>query len=370
MTLRRYIIATMVLAGAVVAQAQVQLRSYETIFGRAKLVKNACHHGAKYNQVDRNNIRLVAENLLRFQNADGGWPKGIDWLDTAPVDSILSYLPEKQKISVLDGKNVCMQLEYMSQAFTQFQDERFKTSALRSLDYLLAAQMPNGGWKGNDINAICFNSNIMSSVLKTLYLISNGMSPYQWMPRSNRSKAKKAYEKGIDVALKCQIRMPDGTLAGWCQQHDNETFLPTKGRSYEHPCISAAETAMMTSMMMSIAQPDAKIKEAVVGAMTWLESAARSGIKIVNIPASDSLQAITHKKIDRELVKDPESKRIWARCYSLDKNEIFFSDKNGTIKYDFNSVEPDRRINYAWFGYWPEGSMILYRTWKIKHNVK
>ena len=44
--------------------------------------------------------------------------------------------------------------------------------------------------------------------------------------------ARRAFDRGIECILKCQIRV-DGKLTAWCAQHDEKDYRPRPGRSYE-----------------------------------------------------------------------------------------------------------------------------------------
>jgi hypothetical protein len=48
--------------------------------------KNGPGKGLLYERYDTDQITEIADNLLKFQNPDGGWPKNIDWLGKLEYD--------------------------------------------------------------------------------------------------------------------------------------------------------------------------------------------------------------------------------------------------------------------------------------------
>jgi PelA/Pel-15E family pectate lyase len=64
------------------------------------------------------------------------------------------------------------------------------------------------------------------------------------------------------------------------------------------------------------------------------------------------------------VVKDPAAPPIWARFYEIGTNRPLFSGRDGIVRYDMASIEHERRVNYAWYGYWPETVLKRYPDWK------
>ena len=75
----------------------------------------------------------------------------------------------------------------------------------------------------------------MINVMNLLRDVSNGKSPFTYLPESTRQKAQKAIDKGVECILKTQVKQ-HGKLTVWCAQHDRETFAPAKARamSFRH----------------------------------------------------------------------------------------------------------------------------------------
>ena len=60
-----------------------------------------------------------------------------------------------------------------------------------------------------------------------------------------------AYQRGLDVILKCQI-VQNGVKTAWGQQHDNITLEPVQARTYELPGITANESCDVIQFLMNI----------------------------------------------------------------------------------------------------------------------
>ncbi|MCA9233583.1 MAG: hypothetical protein KDA57_23285, partial [Planctomycetales bacterium] len=73
--------------------AQAMQRSYEPL--DLSLFRDSIHHWQMKEGRGRNDLRLdsnqvvqIAENLLKYQNADGGWPVNLDWLAVIDVSEV------------------------------------------------------------------------------------------------------------------------------------------------------------------------------------------------------------------------------------------------------------------------------------------
>ncbi len=362
--MKRIILIILIVLGLSSQSFAQKAPNYDKIFGTLAVDRSAILRNNTQRHLDKNDIRGIADNLLAYQNPDGGWTKNIDWLDATSPDTVLSHIEEDKRVSSFENKNTTPQIEYLCAAYRITKDERYSEAALRGLDYVYRSQHANGGWRGIDVDAICFNDNLMGNMLNFLNKVSRGDEPFDWFVRKDKKRAAEAYKKALDVTLKCQVRTPDGKLAGWGQQHDNETFLPCGGRSYELPCIASNESSALVISLMAIPEPSKAIREAIEGCMAWLERSAIKGIRIETIELSDSMQAATHRKNDRRVVKDDSAPRIWARCYETDTNTPFFCNRDGIKVYNLSEVSVERRAGYGWYGYWPEGTFHIFEAWK------
>ena len=121
----------------------------------------------------------------------------------------------------------------------------------------------------------------MVNTLNILRDISASVAPYTDMiDKATALRIDSAFAKGIECILATQIRDADGNLTVWCQQHDRETLLPAPARSYELPSYCSSESVGIVRLLMSLPAPDARVREAVHGAMRWFDAHKLTGVRL------------------------------------------------------------------------------------------
>lgn len=323
----------------------------------------------KFQRYKPSQVKEIAWNIVKYQNADGGWPKNLDWLAIIEPDSVRKLLNDHYKQSTLDNRNTYSHVEYLSQAYMITKEVKFKESAERGLDYIFNAQRTSGGWRGWDVDAITYNDEVMTGIMTMLNDIKDGKEHFRWIDETRKRKAELALSKAIDVTLKCQI-IVDGKKTGWCQQHDHNTLLAIKARIYELPSISSLETAAVVKYLMKIKKPSSEVSEAIISAVDWMKKSKIYGVKIVTDKKDSSSSTYNARRPDKKLIKHKSAQPIWARFYEIDTNKPFFCNRDGIKVYSFVEILPERRRNYAWYGYWPaEIINDLYPKWKKDNNL-
>lgn len=331
--------------------------------------EDGIHHWELYSNIrstqrlDTTDITGIADNFLAYQNADGGWPKNIDWLAVIDPDSVIADLSEHYRQSTFDNNNTWPQIGYLASVFEQTGIEKYKQGARRGLQYILDNEYPGGGWRGWDADAITFNDNVMTGIMRLLLDIRLGHKKFNWLEDSMRNALMDAYARGLEVILKCQIVI-DGQKTAWCQQHDPVTFKPVQGRSYEHPSVTARESSDILLFLMDIPDPDSAVCEAINAGVSWLESAKIEGYNYRKIPVPPRPYHQTMVDYDQVLVPDPTAKPVWARYYDLEACKPFLSRRSGIRVFNLSDVSFERRIGYAWYGYWPEEVFRIYSEWR------
>lgn len=297
----------------------------------------------------------IAENILVYQRASGGWPKNIDW--TAPLDGakkreLLENLNEP--LSTIDNGATYTQLHFLARVTRESQNPRIVLSFLKGLDFLLDAQYANGGWpqfyplRYGYYSHITFNDDAMIGVLRLLRDVVQDTVLYDFVDEHRRVRARDAVENGIDCILRTQIKV-DGGFKAWCAQYDARTLQPAKARNYELPSLSGKETVGIVWFLMEIEDPSSEIIRAVQSAIAWLDRVRIYGIRVIRAPDSDSPEGF-----DKIVISDKNAPPIWARFYLIDSDTPFFSDRNGRIYYDLSEISYERRNDYGWLGYWPQ----------------
>lgn len=326
---------------------------------------NLEHKDRNYERYTPEQYIEIADNLIAYQNEDGGWPKNIDWLGILNTDSVYSALKESYKRSTLDNRNTFPQIEYLADVYAISGEQRFKDATLKGLDYLFNTQKTNGGWRGWDVDAITFNDDVTTGALELFRNIVQGDESFAWLDAEYKAKIKERLDKGIQMILDCQV-VQDGVKTAWGQQHDNETLLPVQARSYEHAGITARESCEILFLLMGIENPSPEIIEAVKNAITWLEKVQIKGMKVERVPLAED-QIINHEyPYDNVVVIDEQAAPIWARYYEVEDNTPFMSTREGQKVWKLEDVNAERRTGYDWYGYWPVDVLKAYPDWLKK----
>ncbi|PPK87745.1 PelA/Pel-15E family pectate lyase [Neolewinella xylanilytica] len=301
--------------------------------------------------------RRVADNLLVYQHATGGWPKNMDMaapLTEADIRTIEQGKADpKQELGrpTIDNKATYPQLRYLARVYAHTGDDRYKSSFLRGVDYLLEAQYPNGGWpqfypiRAGYYANITYNDGAMIGVLEFLREVTKGSYPF--LDAARVTAAQEAIDKGTDVILKTQIEA-DGRLTAWCAQHDPETLEPARARAYELVSLSGSESVGIVEFLMGIEEPDSAVIRSVRAAVDWFERVQLPGLRLIRQP-DDSLP----KGYDLIVGFDPEhGEPLWARFYEIGTNYPMFVGRDGVVRYALSEIEYERRVGYSWISDW------------------
>jgi PelA/Pel-15E family pectate lyase len=312
----------------------------------------------------------IADNVLLYQRDSGGWPKNVDMgkpFDEAERPTLLAQ--KKETDSTIDNGATYTQLSFLARVYTKTQQERYRESFLKGLDYLFKAQYPNGGWPQfyPDLSGyykhITYNDDAMIGVMKLLRDVAARKPNYAFVDETRRDKAASAVEKGIECILKTQV-VVNGRRTVWCAQHDEVTLAPAPARKYELVSLSGGESVGIVRFLMSINDPSPAIIDAIDSAIAWFEQTQLKGIKWTE--KSDASQP---GGIDRVVVQDSKAGPLWARFYEIGSNRPVFVGRDSIVKYSVAEIEHERRVGYAW--YVEEPAKLLkdeYPKWRDRIN--
>lgn len=315
-------------------------------------------------------VRQIAENILLFQKSNGGWPKNYDMLAVLTPAQHQTIARAKEELNTgFDNGATYSQVEYLAKAFARFADDRYREACLRGLRYILSAQYPNGGWPqffpdtSGYRKHITFNDGAMIGVMKVLQQIVDRQPHFAFVDAELRNRAEKAFQRGVECILQCQI--PDlGVLTAWGQQHDHMNFRPREARAYELPSICGQEGAEVTLFLMSLKNPSPEVIASVEAAVLWFRQSMIKGIRVEEIKAPTEQFLYRKSSSDKVVVQDPDAPPLWARFYELGTGRPLFSDRKGKRLYSMAEVERERRIGYAWYTYAPDEVLKRYPAWK------
>jgi PelA/Pel-15E family pectate lyase len=307
--------------------------------------------------------RRAGRALLSWQTPAGGWSKRTEM--SRPREPGESWYAESDAwhyIGTIDNGATTSQLRFLARLADNANpstgsgqaEPPFGDAYLKGLQYLLDAQLPNGCWpqvyplQGGYSDAATFNDDAIVNVLETLGDAASGRVPF--VPAEARARAAAAERRGIDCVLAAQV-VRGGTRTVWGQQHDPITLAPIAARSYELAGLSGRESATVTTYLMSLPSPDARVIAAVHAAAAWFRAHAIHGYEY------DAQQRFVPK---------PGAGPIWARLTDLETDRPIFANRDGVKLYDWNQLT-DRRSGYAWFGTEPAAVLRKYEKWARAH---
>jgi PelA/Pel-15E family pectate lyase len=292
--------------------------------------------------------RDLADHLLMFQDANGGWPKNRIMTLTPAEEAAKRKIPGDETETTIDNGATTGQLQFIARVHAKQPDPRYQAAIERGIDYLLAAQYENGGWpqffplREGYYTHITFNDDAMADTLEVLRDTAAQRPPFTTLDGPRRAKAARAVEKGIACILRCQIRV-DGKLTAWCAQHDEKTFAPAPARKYEHISLSGLESVGVLRFLMEEENPSPEIIAAVHAGVAWLKQVQLSGLRVEQFPAD------TPTGVDRRVVADPSAPPLWARFYEIGTNRPIFSGRDSVVHYALAEIEAERRGGYNWY---------------------
>jgi len=289
--------------------------------------------------------RRIADNVLTHQSPEGGWPKNTPLNLPARPDA------DPGLTNTFDNQATTLPLAFLARMTTATGDAAYAAAFQRGLDYVLAAQYPNGGWpqyyplRGGYHDHITFNDDAMVRVLTMLRDVAEGREPYGFVDPAQRARASAAVSRGVDVILKTQVRQ-DGRLTVWCAQHDAVTLAPAWARRFEPPSLSGSESVGIVRFLMSLEHPSPEVRAAIEGARAWFE---RSAIRDTRLESYVNAEG----QPDRRLVPVPGADPLWARFYDLQTNAPIYMGRDSVAHADLGDIERERRMGYTYVGAWP-----------------
>ena len=312
----------------------------------------------------------IADSVLLYQRDSGGWPKGTDMAKPLGEEGKASIRKAKnRKDSTLDNSATHTQIRYLAEVYYATKFDRFRQGLIKGVDYLLEAQYPNGGWPqfypfeghADYSRYITFNDGATIGAMSVLQDIAQRKRQYAFIDPDHCEKARKAVEKGIECILTCQI-IVDGKPTGWCQQYDEKTLEPRPARSYEKVSICGSDSADIVRFLTGIDRPSQQIIKSIEGAIVWFNQVKLTGIRLIGKPVP-----FVERRVDKVVIEDANAPPIWARFYQIGTNRPIFCGRDGIIKFRMAEIEQERRMGYAWYGYWPADLLANdYPAWRKK----
>ncbi|WP_241557205.1 pectate lyase [Croceibacterium ferulae] len=305
--------------------------------------------------------RSVADNIVSFQTPAGGWGKNQDRTG-APRAPGQGYTPSIGKdsryaaqdgaggwnfVGTLDNDATIRELAFLARVQEQLPGatgDAYRQSFERGVRYMLAAEMPGGGWpqvwplQGLYHDALTLNDNMLVGTAELLQQVGSGSAPYAFVSADLRAEAAAAAVRAVDVLLELQVEV-DGQPTIWAQQYDPLTRRPVPARNYEMIALSTGESAPVLAFLMRQDRSDPRIARAVDAGARWYADHA----------ISDRAWRRVSESGGRQLVPEAAAAPLWARFYSIETGQPIFGDRDLTIHDDVNAISLERRNGYGWF---------------------
>lgn len=300
----------------------------------------------------------IADNVLTFQTPEGGWPKNVD-MARGPLPP--EGIPHPRETNTIDNGATWTQLVYLARVYTAAPQPRFRAAFERGLDYLFAAQYPNGGWpqyfplRKGYYSHITYNDGAMISVMTLLRDVAEKREPYGFVDEARWTRATDAVARGVDCIVRTQVRV-DGRLTAWCAQHDEHTLAPAPARKFEPATLSGGESAGIVRFLMEEKDPTPAVIEAVRAAVAWFEAARITGIRFKRVQTAEGPDGV--------VIPDAAAPPLWARFYEIGTNRPVFTGRDAVVHPTLAEIERERRGGYAWYGNWPEKLLRDFPAWE------
>jgi PelA/Pel-15E family pectate lyase len=325
--------------------------------------------------------RHIADVIVSFQTPAGGWGKNMDMTKEVrrpgeaftpnnlskfltPGDFDAPAEPEWNYVGTIDNDATTTQMNFLAKVIAVAgakEGRAYRSAFLRGMDYLLAAQYPNGGWpqvwplEGGYHDAITYNDDAMTQVVDLMHHAADGKGEFALAPKSIRVRAASSFERGIRCIIVSQI-VVNGTLTVWPQQEDPLTLKPESGRNYEPPAQSAGESASLLLLLMNdLPHPSAAEQRAVRAAAAWFKKTAIYG------------QSYQRGIDGRQLMTGPGAGPIWARYYQIGTDIPIFGDRDKSIHDNVSELSKERRNGYSWYSSESKRALDRFDTWSVEH---
>jgi PelA/Pel-15E family pectate lyase len=328
--------------------------------------------------------RHIADVIVSFQTPAGGWGKNMDMSKeprrpgeaftsnnlsrfSSPGDFDAPLEPDWNYVGTIDNDATTTQMNFLAKVIAATGvagGAAYRAAFLHGMDYLFAAQFPNGGWpqvwplEGGYHDAITYNDDAMTQVVELIGHVAAARDEFSFVPRNIRKRAASSFARGIQCILATQI-VANGTLTVWPQQDDALTLKPVSGRNYEPPAQCASESASLLLLLMNdLPHPTEAEERSIRAAAAWFKKTAIYNERWVRAPEG------------AQLVPTPGAGPIWARYYQAGTDTPVFADRDKSIHDNVGEISRERRNGYSWYSADSQCALDRFATWNVEHSEK
>ena len=328
------------------------------------------HHTTDYPRLAEDDVRAIADNILLYQRANGGWRENEDPLRILSAEEKTKILADRPLLDTsLDNRNTWPQVEYLAGAFGLTGDARYRDACLRGLEFIFAAQHASGGFPHSYPSQdgyrpyLTFADDVLPDILRTLRRIARGEAPFAFIDEPTRRRAAESVARGDACILRLQV-VQDGVPTVWAGQYHPLTLAPAGARSFELPALVSRESVAVVRYLMSLESPSPDVVRAVDAAVAWFQRVQIRGLRLETFEAEPVKYTWHTSTIDRRTVADPNAPPLWARFYDLATSEPFLANRDGQRVQSLAEVQRERRTGYDWYGTWPAALIdVDYPAW-------
>jgi PelA/Pel-15E family pectate lyase len=325
--------------------------------------------------------RHIADVIVSFQTPAGGWGKNMNMSKEprrpgvaftpnnlsrflSPGDFDTPLEPDWNYVGTIDNDATTTQMNFLAKVISAAganDVSAYRAAFLRGMNFLFAAQFPNGGWpqvwplEGGYHDAITYNDDAMTQVVDLMRRAADGKDDFSFVPNNIRKRAAASFARGVQCILATQI-VANGTLTIWPQQDDALTLKPVSGRNYEPPAQCAPESASLLLLLMNdLPHPTAAEQRSIRAAAAWFKKTA-----IYN-------QHWRRSPDGAQLLPAPGAGPIWARYYQTGTDIPVFADRDKSIHDNVSELSKERRNGYSWYSADSQRALDRFAKWSVEH---
>ncbi|MDO3387606.1 pectate lyase [Gilvimarinus sp. SDUM040013] len=304
--------------------------------------------------------KRIADIVLSYQTPSGGWSKRTD-MSFAPRRPGQAFGVEQNYIPTFDNGATTTQVWLLAKAHQATGNPSYANAIERAVQLMTLAQYPNGGWPqnfpltGGYHDYITYNDDVTVKLLQVLNSARQQQPPFDFIDDKLAARAEQSFQRGLSSVLATQIKVGD-TATLWGAQHHHKTLEPINARKFEPIALATAESADLVEFLMTLDNPNADIKQAIVAAHNWFAANKIYGYQW-------GKQTSRHNA----LTPAPGAGPLWGRFCEIGTNRPVFGDRDGSVHYEVSEISTERRDGYAWYTSSPKRVLKKFPAWKAKY---
>ncbi len=302
----------------------------------------------------------LADRVVSWQAVTGGWVKGSDYSRArTPADDARDVW----SFGTFDNRSTVQELRFLARVIGAApagpRREAWQASFQRGLEYVFAAQYPNGGYPqiyplaGGYHDAITFNDDAFALILHLLADVAARRPDFAFVAEPDVREAQRRLDRGVACVVQSQFVSASGVRTLWGQQHDPLTLAPVPARAFEPIAAASAESVGLALLLLSLPAPTEDVVRAIEGCVAWHEASALRGV------VWDAKLAT-----GTGLVASEDAPPLWSRLYELGTSRPLFGDRDRTARYAVTELSPERRTGYSWLNSRGAALLAAHAKWR------